>query len=155
MDPRNFFNETNIFQFLELNEYAQDTCSLCGIQSKVNGTFLANYAEAVNNACTNTNVNPYYIIARLLQEQGSQGTVIGTGMDGGDGKTYYNPFNIGASGDGYDVIYANALKTAKEKGWDTMQKGIEGGISFCKKYYLENYQNTLYLNKFNVDSRNG
>ena len=154
MDPRNYLNETHIFQFLELNEYAKDSVSLNGIQSKVNGTFLANYAQAVNNACINTNVNPYYIIARVLQEQGTKGTTIGTGMDGGDGRTYYNPFNIGASGDGYDVIYAGALATAKANGWDTMQKGIEGGITFCKRYYLENYQNTLYLNKFNVDPRN-
>ena len=153
MDTRNFLNEENIYQFLELNEYPSDSVSLSGIQSKVNGTFLQNYATAVNNACINTKVNPYYIIARVLQEQGPKGSTIGTGMNGGDGKTYYNPFNIGASGDGQSVIYANALATAKKYGWDTMQKALEGGISFCKQYYLENYQNTLYLNKFNVDSR--
>lgn len=27
---------------------------------------------------------PYYIISRLLQEQGTKGTRTGTGMDGGD-----------------------------------------------------------------------
>ena len=154
MDTRNFLDETNIFQFLELNEYTNNSCSLNGIQSKVNGTYLQNYATAINNACVNTNVNPYYIISRLLQEQGRSGTKIGTGMDGGDGKTYYNPFNIGASGDGYSQIYSNALSKAKANGWDTMQKGIEGGINFCKYYYLENYQNTLYQNKFNIDYRN-
>ena len=155
MDPRNFLDETNVFQFLDLNEYESDSVSLSGIQSKVNGSFLNNYAEAINNACKNTNVNPYYIIARLLQEQGYSGTRIGTGMDGGDGRTYYNPFNIGASGNGYDAIYANALSTAKANGWDTMQKAIEGGIAFCKKNWLENYQNTLYQNKFDIDSTNG
>ena len=153
MDVRNFLKEENVYQFLELNEYPSDSVSISGIQSKVNGTFLQNYATAVNNACVNTNVNPYYIITRLLQEQGNNGTEIGTGMDGKDGKIYYNPFNIGASGDGYETIKANALATAKRYGWDTMQKAIEGGISFCKRYYLENYQNTLYLNKFNIDSR--
>ena len=155
MDPRNFLDDNNVFQFLDLNEYSSDSVSLEGIQSKVGGTFLQNYSNDINNACKNTNVNPYYIIARLIQEQGSKGTTIGTGMNGGDGKTYYNPFNIGASGNGYDAIYSNALATAKSYGWDSMQKAIEGGISFCKKNWLENYQNTLYQNKFDIDTTNG
>ena len=71
------------------------------------------------------------------------------------GKTYYNPFNIGASGNGWDNIYATALLTAKSYGWDSMEKAIEGGITFCKKNWLENYQNTLYQNKFDIDTRNG
>ena len=155
MDPRNFLDDNNVFQFLDLNEYSSDSVSLDGIQSKVSGTFLQNYSNDINNACKNTNVNPYYIIARLIQEQGSKGTTIGTGMDGGDGKTYFNPFNIGASGNGYDAIYSNALATAKSYGWDSMQKAIEGGIGFCKKNWLENYQNTLYQNKFDIDTTNG
>jgi len=155
MDSRNFLDEINVFQFLDLNAYSSDSVSLDGIKSKVKGSFLENYAEAVNNACKNTKVNPYYIIARLIQEQGYKGTTIGTGMDGGDGKTYYNPFNIGATGNGRDTIYANALATAKNNKWDSMEKAIEGGISFCKKNWLENYQNTLYQNKFDIDSTNG
>ena len=155
MDARNFLDDVNVFQFLDLNTYESDSVSLQGIQSKVNGSFLQNYANDINNACRNTNVNPYYIIARLIQEQGYSGTRIGTGMDGGDGKTYYNPFNIGASGNGSSTIYENALLTAKSYGWDSMQKAIEGGISFCKKNWLENYQNTLYQNKFDIDSTNG
>ena len=155
LDSRNFLDESNVFQFLDLNTYARDSVSLEGIQAKVNGSFLENYANEINNACLNTNVNPYFIITRLIQEQGYSGTKIGKGMDGGDGKTYYNPFNIGASGNGYSEIYANALARAKAYGWDTMQKAIEGGISFCKKNWLENYQNTLYQNKFDIDSRNG
>lgn len=155
MDSRNFLDDTNVFQFLDLNTYSSDSVSLDGIQSKVNGSFLQNYANDINNACINTRVNPYYIIARLIQEQGYSGTTIGKGMNGGDGRTYYNPFNIGASGNGYDAIYSNALATAKSYGWDSMQKAIEGGISFCKKNWLENYQNTLYQNKFDIDSTNG
>ncbi len=155
MDPRNFLDENNIFQFQDLNEYIEGVCSLQGIQNQVNGTFLQNYASAIDNACRNQNVNAYYIITRVIQEQGRNGTTIGKGMDGGDGKTYYNPFDIGASGNGYDQIYANALARAKREGWDTMQKALEGGIVFCKNNWLENYQNTLYQNKFDIDTRNG
>ena len=155
MDPRNFLNESSIFQFQDINDYKNGVCTLAGIQSQINGTFLASYANDIDTACKNQNVNSYYIVTRILQEQGRNGTEIGKGMDGGDGKTYYNPFNIGASGNGYDQIYANALATAKSYGWDTMEKAIEGGITFCKKNWLENCQNTLYQNKFDIDSING
>ena len=155
MDPRNFLDENNIFQFEKLNVYESSIHTIGGIKNKVNGTFLNDYANDINTACRNKNVNPYYIVARLLQEQGKNGTKIGTGMDGGDGKTYYNPFNIGASGNGYTQIYNNALNKAKSYGWDTMEKALEGGIDFCKTNWLENYQNTLYQNKFDIDTRNG
>ncbi len=155
MDPRNFLTEASVFQFQDVNEYIEGVCTLQGIQSKVNNTFLQNYASSIDNACKNQNVNPYYITSRVLQEQGSKGTVIGKGMNGGDGKTYYNPFNIGATGNGSSQIIANALSYAKSHGWDTMQKGLEGGITFCKKNWLENYQNTLYQNKFDIDTRSG
>ena len=113
---------------------------------------MANYSYDINNACYKQNVNPYYVIARLFQEQGRKGTTIGTGMNGGDGKTYYNPFNIGARlGKDYDT----ALATAKTYGWDSMEKAIIGGIDFLKSRWLENYQNTLYQNKFDIDTRNG
>ena len=155
MDPRNFLDENNIFQFEKLNMYESSIHTIQGIKNKVNGTFLNNYANDINTACRNKNVNPYYIVARLIQEQGTKGSKIGTGMDGGDGKTYYNPFNIGASGNGYTQIYNNALNKAKSYGWDTMEKALEGGIDFLKKNWLENYQNTLYQNKFDIDTRNG
>ena len=155
MDPRNFLDETNVFQFQNLNSYLNGVCSLEGVKSKVSCTFLQNYANDIDTACRNKNVNSYYIVSRLLQEQGNAGTTIGKGMNGGDGKTYYNPFNIGASGNGWTEIYKNALATAKSYGWDTMEKALEGGIDFCKKNWLENYQNTLYQNKFDIDTRNG
>ena len=155
MDPRNFLDETNVFQFLDVNQYIEDVNAVSGIKTEVKGTFLENYSSAIYNACRNKKVNAYYIISRLIQEQGRSGTKIGKGMSGGDGKTYYNPFNIGASGNGYTQIYNNALKTAKSYGWTSMQKAIEGGIDFCKKNWLDNYQNTLYQNKFDIDTRNG
>ena len=155
MDPRNFLDDNNIFQFEKLNIYESSTNTIQGIKNKVADTFLNDYAEDIDTACRNKNVNSYYIVARLLQEQGKKGTTIGKGMDGGDGKIYYDPFNIGASGNGYNEIYNNALKTAKAYGWDTMEKALEGGIDFCKKNWLENYQNTLYQNKFDIDTRNG
>ena len=153
MDPRNFLDDINVFQFQDVNEYIEGACTIEGIRSKVSGTFLSGYENDINGACLNTNVNPYYIIARLIQEQGTKGGST-VKMKDGD-KYYYNPFNIGASGDSTSQVIANALAYAKKEGWDTMQKALEGGIHFCKVNWLDNYQNTLYQNKFDIDSTNG
>ena len=147
MDPRNILNDVDVFQFVDLADYLASGATLDSIQYQVNETFLNDYAEDVRSACESQNINPYYIIARLLQEQGKNGsdTIY---MDGGDGKKYFNPFNINAI-EGDEV--KTALAKAKQEGWDTMKKGIEGGIKFIKKEYLDAHQNTLYLNKFDVN----
>lgn len=147
MDTRNFLNDVDAFQFVDLADYYNSGATLDSIQYQVNGTFLNNFAEDVRISCEHQNVNPYYIIARLFQEQGRNGSIT-IYMDGGDGKQYFNPFNIGAQV-GND--FATALAKAKEQGWDSMQKGIEGGIRFVKQNYLDAQQNTLYLNKFDVN----
>ena len=121
--------------------------NLNSIQDQVDGTFLNDYAEDIRSLCEIQNVNPYFVIARLFQEQGRYGsdTIY---MNGGDGNIYFNPFNIGAQ-TGNEV--ATALAKAKEMGWNTMKKGIEGGIAVVKQGYLDVGQNTLYLNKFDVN----
>ena len=151
MDPRNFLNDVDVFQFLDLGNYASSGATLDSIQYQVNNTFLHNYASDIMTACKNRNINPYYTIARLFQEQGRNGS--GTiNMDGGDGKCYFNPFNIGAQV-GQDI--PTALEYAKNAGWDTMQKGLEGGITILKKNYIDIKQHTLYLNKFDVNPESG
>lgn len=151
MDIRNFLNEVDIFQFVDLGNYSSSGATLNSIQYQVDGTFLSNYAKDIQKSCENTNINPYYVIARLIQEQGANGSYT-INMDGGDGKKYYNPFNINAKvGDEFKT----ALEKAKNEGWDTMAKGIEGGIKVLKKGYIDIQQNTLYLNKFDVNPASG
>ena len=151
MDPRNFLNDDDVFQFVDLGNYASSGATRDSIQYQVNGTFLNNYAEDLRRLCENNNINPYYIIARLFQEQGKNGSAT-LEMDGGDGKKYYNPFNIGAVV-GNDV--ATALARAKKEGWDTMVKGLEGGMKIVKSGYIDVKQHTLYLNKFDVNPASG
>ena len=147
MDPRNILNDIDVFQFVDLADYSASGATFDSIQYQVEGTFLDGYAQDVMNACQATNINPYFVLARLFQEQGYQGSHT-INMDGGDGKLYYNPFNISASvGDEVNT----ALTKAKQEGWDTMQKGLEGGIKLLKEGYIDAKQNTLYLNKFDVN----
>lgn len=151
MDVRNFLNDVDVFQFLDLSSYSSSGATLNSIQSQVNNTYLQYYANDIQRICQNVNINPYYAIARLIQEQGQWGS--GTiDMDGGDGKKYYNPFNIGAVV-GNDI--PTALERAKSEGWDTMAKGIEGGMRIIKSYYIDQKQHTLYLNKFDVNPASG
>ncbi len=155
MDPRNWLEDNGyLLQFLEIGTYPGATDDQ--ILSALKGSFLDNieYAKAINAACKNKNTNPYYIIARIIQEQGMNGS--GTiNMDGGDGKKYFNVFNIGASGNGSGNIIANARNYAKSKGWDTLQKSLEGGIDEIFSSWLSCKQDTMYLNKFDVEAKGG
>ena len=66
---------------------------------------------------------------------------------------YYNFFNIGANGNGAFEITRRGLARACREGWDSPEKAVAGGIAYLKEEYLARYQNTLYLQKWNVDAR--
>ena len=144
MDPRNSLNSSDIFQFEELTI---NGCDINAINSMINGTFLAGHANEIANSANNTGINPYYIIARLIQEQGRNGSATSSGASG-----YYNPFNIGATGNSDAEVIENAINYARNKGWNTLEKGITGGINFIASSYIKQGQNTLYLQKFDVEN---
>lgn len=144
MDPRNSLNETDIFQFEELTN---NTASKDAIKKIVEGTFLQGHATEILNSANNTGINAYYIVARLLQEQSSKGSVLSDGSKG-----YFNPFNIQANGNTDQEVINNGINYAKSQGWNTLEKGITGGINFLSKEYIKKGQNTLYLQKFDVES---
>lgn len=153
MDPRNSLNESDIFQFEELTNAG---CDLNVLKSMTKGTFLAGHEQGIINAANTNNVNPYYIAARLIQEQGVKGTELTSGSGyNGQYVGYYNAFNIAASGNTTAEILINALKYAEKKGWTTLETSINGGISFLAKQYIQKGQNTLYLQKFDVEATNG
>lgn len=141
MDPRNSLNASDIFQFEELTNNGYDMNQIINM---TNGTFLQGHYEEITRAGNNTGISPYFIIARMLQEQGKGGTALTSGVYG-----YYNPFNIQANG--ADPI-SNGVAYAQSQGWDTLEKGITGGIEFLSREYTKRGQNTLYLQKFDVDA---
>ena len=155
MDPRNFLNDSSVFSFLDVNKYESSSVSYEGIQANVAGTFLEPFVNDIDGACRTMGVNPYFVIARLIQENGRKGSTTSKGMVDQDGKTYYNPFNIGASGNSTQEVIDNARAKAKSNGWDTMEKALCGGITILKNNWLDNDQNTLYQNKFDIDKSNG
>lgn len=155
MDPRNILNEEDIFQFKTL-EYVENATTLEGMKEITDDTFLAGkeIASVLIEAGKNVNVDPYFIASRLIQEQGRKGTVLSQGYEY-QGKTIYNPFNMNASGNSQDEIIENAAKYAYEQGWDTLEKGLLGGVELIKEGYINKGQNTLYLQKFDVVNQDG
>lgn len=151
MDPRNFLNDDSIFQF-EQAVFNSSIHSADGVMSMTSGSFLEGRenADAIIEACKRVNINPYQVVSRILQEQGKSGSTMSRGNEG-----YYNVFNVGASGNSSSQIIANATSYAREHGWNTLAKSIIGGIDFLKSKYIGIGQNTLYLQKFDVDNSDG
>ena len=155
MDPRNSANYSDIFQFMELTYY---DCDINTIRTMVANTFLNNesYINAIISAGQKYNVNPYYIVARIIQEQGSGGSTLSSGAGyNGQYVGYYNVFNIGASGSGKEAVILNGLKKAEANGWNTLEKSIDGGVSIIASSYIAKGQNTLYFQKFDVENSDG
>lgn len=153
MDPRASLNESDIFQFEELNNSGYD---INVISSMVSGTFLQGQEQTIANVANSNNINAYYLAARLIQEQGKSGSVLTAG-NGYNGKYvgYYNAFNIAASGNSTSEIIENALKYASKMGWNSLGASISGGISFLANEYIKKGQNTMYLQKFDVEATDG
>ena len=160
MDPRNFLDETNIFQFQSLAYSPNET--LGGVQSIIKGTFMEgtksysnngekiNYANTFMDVAKSSGVSAYHIASRIKQEQGINGTspLISGTYSGYEG--YYNFFNFSATGSTKALIYKNGLSFAKKQGWNTRVKSISGGSVKVGSNYINKVQNTLYFEKFNV-----
>lgn len=155
MDPRNSINYSDIFQFMQLSYI---DCNVQTLRKMVSGTFLDNdsYINTIIDSAKNYNVNPYYIVAKILQEQGKSGSTLSSG-NGYNGQYvgYYNVFNIGASGKGKDNVILNGLKSAQSHGWNSMEKSIAGGTEIIAKDYISKGQDTMYFQKFDVENTNG
>lgn len=152
MDARNSLNNSDIFQFLELS-YSE--CSVENIKTMVANTFLDSESciNAIMESARTNNVNAYYMVARILQEQTSEGSVLSKG-EGYNGQYVgvYNVFNIGASGNGKENVILNGLARAQREGWTTLESSIIGGAQIIAKSYIARGQNTLYLQKFDVEN---
>jgi len=221
LDPRNFLNEVNIFQFLEIS-YNEKIHNIDGVKSAVKGTFLdsnvtytvieekevpveevpevtegeeqqestdlqntitenveventvvtnaeetaestqeevktelkeveveytKHYAEIILEAAKQSNMSPYSIVTKIIQEVGTKGSssVSGT-YEGYTG--YYNFYNLGAYDTG-DAI-ANGLRYARDKGWSNQYKAIIEGAKEIANSYTNAGQNTAYFYKWDV-----
>ncbi|MGI6607726.1 MAG: hypothetical protein ACOX1F_01920 [Erysipelotrichaceae bacterium] len=165
LDPRNFLNEQDIFQFVKLsfNENEKPEC----VQKILNGTFMAgevqidestrkSYATIFYEAGEAAQVSPIHLAVKARNEQGVTGSAAVDGREFEyNGVTYsniYNFYNINAySGPEnwkYGLVYA-ARKGSYGRPWNSIEKSIKGGALWIADGYINNGQDTLYYQKFN------
>lgn len=153
MDPRNFLDDTGIFQFESLSFSASHT--LDGVKQILSGSFMSGLAETFMRVAKESGVSALHLASRARQEQGANGNALGKGYTI-DGKKYYNFFDIGAYAANGKSAIENGAAYAKARGWDTPEKSIAGGAAQLGRGYINMGQDTLYLQKFDVvDGGNG
>ena len=157
LDPRNFLNEKEIFMFETLS-YNPTYHTKEGIEAMLSNTFMTGYADTENKktyadafteAAVKYNVSPYVLISRVIQEVGAKGSTIVSGKVAGY-EGYYNFYNINAAGNSSSETIANGLKYAKQQGWNNHYKAIIGGAQFLVDGYINQGQDTLYLQKWDL-----
>lgn len=162
MDPRNFLDETNIFQFESLSYRSSQ--NLSGVQSILSGSFMSgsvkdtdgttlNYAQAFVDIGKATGVSPYHLASRVRQEQGTGTSSLISGTYSGY-TGYFNYFNVNAFGTSTTQVIVNGLAYAKNQGWNTRYKSLLGGAQLLSRNYIAVGQDTLYFQKFNVVNKN-
>ncbi|MBQ9549343.1 MAG: hypothetical protein IJU87_00885 [Lachnospiraceae bacterium] len=160
MDPRNFMMNSdgtlNKSFLMFLSGTDTEGSSEAGVRSILSGTSMTGnipgengtYSSLVFNSSVSKSINPYLVAARMRQEHGgaSGDALINGTYSGYEG--YYNYFNIGANGS--DPV-VNGLKRAKEEGWSTRTRSINGGIDHLSDEYFYSSlhkQDTLYKQRF-------
>ena len=128
------------------------------------------YSDLILRGGQTSSVSPYHLASRIKQEVGpflSHSSISGN-VEGFKGL--YNFYNIGATSSPEPMgAIKNGLRYARDgKGasqeikdkylipWDNKEKSITGGGIFIGSSYINVGQNTIYLQKFDVnDDRNG
>ena len=151
MDPRNFLNDSTIFQFRVVDKNV-DSDTEASVNGIMHSTPMANtsYASIIKNAGYSKTISPNFIVGRIRQETGCD-IINNSSINGKNSKYpgYYNFFNIGAFDSSSNSVQSG-INLAYSKGWNTPQKAIEGGMDFFKQKYLTYGQNTVYFQKFDV-----
>lgn len=168
MDPRNFLDETYIFQF-ELLSFNATIHKIDNVKMLLSGSFMdgaesvsgVSYAQTFMDAAAQSGVSPYHLVSRVIQEVGSKGTsgsVTGyyAPSTGNVYKNLFNFYNIGAYASGgrgaveNGLIYASKTDESNLRPWNTKYKAIVGGAMFIGKGYINVGQDTIYYEKFDL-----
>ena len=161
MDPRNSLHEDAVFQFEQLT-YNEQYHTLGAVEEFLKNTFMNSNQNAPGTSKTyagifwdtareeKRKISPFHLAARVLQEQGAGTSPLISGTYKGY-EGYYNYFNIGATGTTNQQVYESGLSYAKTKGWTNAELAIQGGADHISGNYIRKGQDTLYLQKFNVN----
>ena len=173
MDPRNFINEVQIFQFEDTNETAK-YITLEDVKQVFSGVKWANaekfsymdtnkqivtldksFAEIVYDECQKYNFNPLVAASAIITEQGIEDVPVAkTGKGTIEGyEGYYNYGNVGAYAYAYPGVGSAGecgLIRAQKEGWTSPEVAIDGYIEHEVKSFSQNGKDTKYLRKFDI-----
>lgn len=127
------------YQMLNLGKYQGVPVSKLNAILKGKGK-LHGQGAAFARACKKYNVNEIYLIAHAFLESGNGKSNFASGRYG-----VYNFFGIAA----YDANPNYSINYARNHGWTTPAKGIEGGAWFVRKSFFNAGKNTLYRMRWN------
>ncbi len=169
MDPRNFLDESHIFMFENLGYNPSTTNQDKEVVNKIlNPTFMKNPFDCyeVSNMCTpgvhsftdsfmsvgsERKVSPVHLATRVVQEQGTNGSVLSLGRGYNSQYIgYYNFFNVAASGKNDEEVILNGLAYAAAQNWNNQYASIYGGSSLISNNYIGRGQSTRYYQKINT-----
>ena len=161
LDPRNRLSEDKIFQF-ELLTYNDSYHTEGALQSFLDNTFMKGkvpdtvltYSFALTAIGKNFNISPFHLASRIYQEQGEGTSPLISGKYAGF-EGYYNYYNIGATGSSNEEVIVNGLMYAKKQNWDSHYNSLHFGAEVIGSNYIAKGQDTLYLQKFDVDDSDG
>lgn len=168
LNPVNYLDEYHVFAFEQLS-YNPSIHNIDGAEAIIANSWMShrpledqpysgfNYSNFFMQAAMDSGVSPYHLASRVLQEQGrgnvadkTNNTPLISGKFG-----VYNYYNIGASGKTDVEIIENGRAYAEKKGWYTRALALSGGAQILGKEWINRGQDTLYLQKFNVDNSDG
>lgn len=157
MDPRNWLTEEYIFMFEQLT-YNASYHTEAAVQAFLANTFMSGtvpydtvtYSRLFTDTGASLGVSPFHLACRVYQEQGKGTSALISGTYAGY-EGLYNYFNVGASGATNTAVIESGLAYARQSGWTTPRLAIEGGSAIISANYILKGQDTLYLQKFDVD----
>ena len=159
LDPRNFLGEKYIFMFEQLT-YNSSYHNESAVQLILNGSFMEgqvpdtdqSYANIFYEIGSSIGVSPFHLACRVYQEQGKNGSAMVSGNYPGF-EGLYNYFNVGATGATNEAVIKNGLTYARNAGWDSHSRSLWGGATVISANYILAGQDTLYLEKFDVENQ--
>ena len=161
LDPRNRLTEDKIFQFEQLT-YNESYHTEVALQKFLDNTFMKagvpdtvmSYATVITAIGREFDVSPFHLASRIYQEQGNGTSPLISGTYPGY-EGYYNYYNIGATGSSNTEVIVNGLEYAKKNGWNSHYNSLYYGAKIIVANYIAKGQDTLYLQKFDVDDSDG
>lgn len=168
MNPTNYFDEVRIFAFEQLS-YNPAIHNVDGVETVIANSWMSHrpledqegsefhYSNFFIQNAMDSGVSPYHLASRVIQEMGRGDVANKTNSNPliSNNKGVYNYYNIGAYGKTNEEVKNHGWEYAKNKGWYTRALALSGGAKILGADWINQGQDTLYLQKFDVDKSDG